>query len=91
MRNLQSICRAVQLTLFAVAIWMGGATMVLAQGAPSAKGPSATESSSSWVAAYMIVLLLVSLGLLVVVKSSGRRDRAKPEVYAEAKNLPKEK
>jgi len=38
----------------------------------------------------MIVLLAVSLGLIVVVKSSGRRDRAKPEVYAEAKNLPKE-
>jgi hypothetical protein len=90
MRNLQSIRRTVQSVVLAVAAWMGGAAMVLAQGAPGAKGASATESSSSWVAAYMVVLLVVSLGLMVVCKSSGRRDRAKPEVYAEAKSLPKE-
>ena len=87
MRNLQSICRTVQSACLAVAAWMGCQAMVLAKDNP---GASATESSSSWVGAYMIVLLVVSLGLIVVVKSSGRRDRAKPEVYAEAKPLPKE-
>jgi hypothetical protein len=91
MRNIQSIRRTVQSVFLAVAAWTGCAAMVLAQGAPGAKGASATESSSAWVAAYMIVLLVVSLGLIVVVKSSGRRDRAKPEVYAESKALPKEK
>ena len=67
---------------------MGCAAMVLAKDGPG--GASTAESGSSWVVAYMIVLLVVSLGLIVVVKSSGRRDRAKPEVYAEAKPLPKE-
>jgi hypothetical protein len=90
MLNLQSIRRTVQSACLSVAAWVGCAASVLAQGAPGAKGASATESSSAWVAAYMIVILVVSLGLIVVVKSSGRRDRAKPEVYAEAKPLPKE-
>lgn len=88
MWNLQSIRRTVQSACLAVAAWMGGEAMVLAKDGPG--GASATESSSSWVAAYMIVLLVVTLGLIVVCKSSGRRDRAKPEVYAEAKPLPKE-
>jgi hypothetical protein len=88
MHNLRSICRAVQSALFAVALWMGGEAMVLAKDDPSA--PSRTESGSAWVMAYMAVILVVSLGLIVVVKSSGRRDRSKPEVYAEAKPLPKE-
>jgi hypothetical protein len=88
MWNLQSIRRTMQSACLAVAAWMGCEAMVLAQ---ATHGVSATESSSSWVAAYMIVLLVVSLGLIVVVKSSGRRDRAKPEVYAESKVLPKEK
>jgi hypothetical protein len=87
MWNLKSIRRTVQSAGLAVAAWMGGAAMALAKDTP---GASATESSSAWVAAYMIVLLVVSLGLIVVVKSSGRRDRAKPEAYAEAKPLPKE-
>jgi hypothetical protein len=90
MRNLQSIRRIVQSACLSVAAWIGCVAAVLAQGAPGAKGASAAESGGSWVAAYMIVLLVVTLGLIVVCKSSGRRDRAKPEVYAEAKALPKE-
>ncbi len=87
MRNLQSIRRTVRSACLAVAVWLGCQAMVLAQ---AAHGPSATDTSSSWVMAYMMVLLVVTLGLIVVVKSSGRRDRAKPEVYAEQKPLPKE-
>jgi hypothetical protein len=87
MRNFQSIRRTVQSACLAIAAWIGCAAMALAKDNP---GASAAESGGSWVAAYMIVLLVVSLGLIVVCKSSGRRDRAKPEVYAEAKTLPKE-
>lgn len=68
---------------------MGGAAMALAQNRPSS-GPSATESGGAWVSAYMIVLLVICLGMIVVVKSSGRHNRAKPEAYTEAKALPKE-
>ena len=88
MRNLQSIRRAVRFALGAVAVWMGCIAMALAKDTPG--GPSATESSSAWVMAYMLVILVIALGMIVVCKSSGRRDRAKPETYGEPKPLPKE-
>jgi hypothetical protein len=87
MRNLRSICRSVLFAVSTFAAWTAGAAILPAKDATT---PTATESGGAWVSAYMIVLLLVSLGLIVVCKSSGRRDRAKPEVYAEAKALPKE-
>ncbi|MGD0516497.1 MAG: hypothetical protein ABSA26_03095 [Thermoguttaceae bacterium] len=87
MWNLRSICRSVLFVVFTFAAWAAGAAMLAAKDATT---PSAVEGGSAWVEAYMVVLLVVSLGLIVVCKSSGRRDRAKPEVYAEAKTLPKE-
>lgn len=88
MRNLQSICRSIHFVFLAVATWLAGEAMVLAKDTPGA-APTA-EGGGAWVWAYMIVLLLLSLGMIVVCKSSGRRDRAKPESYSEAKPLPKE-
>ena len=78
-----------RIAFFAIAIWTGCVAMVLAQQRPPG-GASSTESSSAWVMAYMMVVLVVALGLIVVCKSSGRRDRAKPETYGEPKPLPKE-
>jgi hypothetical protein len=89
MRKKQSILGAVRCAVFAVALWTLCATALLAQ-ARSPGGPSSAESSSAWVMAYMMVIMIIALGMIVVCKSSGRRDRAKPEVYGEAKTLPKE-
>jgi hypothetical protein len=54
-----------------------------------AKGEATKESSgpgtSGWVLPYIIVVLCIALGMLVVCKSSGRRERAKPEAYGESK------
>jgi hypothetical protein len=69
-----------------LAAWTTLAAMLQAKDATPTKGGGA----GSWVAAYMFVLLVVTLGLIVVCKSSGRRERAKPEVYAEAEAVPKE-
>jgi hypothetical protein len=88
MRNLRSICRIMQFVLLSAAAWMAGQSMVLAKDTPSTA--VSNEGGGAWVWAYMIVILVLSLGLIVVCKSSGRRDRAKPEVYAETKPLPKE-
>jgi hypothetical protein len=47
-----------------------------------------TESGSqggTWVFSYFIVGLGVVLGMLVVCRSSNRRDRLKPEAYHEGK------
>lgn len=73
------ICRIVQLTILIVAVWATAGTMVFAKDAPGVS--SAGEGYGAWVWAYMIVLLLVSLGMITVCKSSNRRVTAKPEVY----------
>jgi hypothetical protein len=87
MRYFRPIRRFVQFVLPVVAACMIGQTTALAQASGSSSGEA---GGGSWVWAYMIVLLAVTLGMIVVCKSSGRRDRAKPEVYAEVKPLPKE-
>jgi H+/Cl- antiporter ClcA len=58
------------------------ATDVLAR---DTTGKSESSGNSAWVWAYILVILGVALGMLVVCKSSGRRDRAKPEAYGEGK------
>jgi hypothetical protein len=88
MRNLQSICRSINFVFLTIAAWVAVEAMLLAKDA-SGTGVS-TEGGGAWVFAYMIVLLVITLGMIVVCKSSGRKDRAKPEVYSEAKPLPKE-
>jgi hypothetical protein len=77
-----------QMVFLTVAAWMSGVALLLAQNTPGK--PSVAESGGSWVMAYMLVLLVICLGMIVIVKSSGRRERAKPETYGEAKPLPKE-
>jgi hypothetical protein len=56
-----------------------------------AKGEATKDSGDSgsrdWILPYIIVVLCIALGMLVVCKSSGRRDRAKPEAYGEGKDL----
>ncbi len=82
MGNLRSISRTIQFATFIFVFWAAGAAQVFAKDA----GPvSGAVGGGAWVWAYMIVLLFVALGLIVVCKSSGRRNRAKPEVYTESK------
>jgi hypothetical protein len=87
MRSLQSICRSIYFVFLTVAAWAAGEAMVLAKDTP---GAAASEGGGAWIWAYMIMLLVLSLGMIAVCKSSGRRERAKPEVYTETKPLPKE-
>ncbi len=86
MRGLRSIWRAVEFAFLGLAAWVAGEAIVFGKDAEE----SSTTGAGAWVWAYMLVILIISLGLIVVCKSSGRRDRAKPEVYAEAKTPPKE-
>jgi SNF family Na+-dependent transporter len=87
MRRLRPVWHVIQLVLLSMAGWMAGEAMALAKDAST---PSGGEGGGAWVWGYMVVILVLSLGMIVVCKSSGRRERAKPEVYAEAKPLPKE-
>jgi SNF family Na+-dependent transporter len=47
--------------------------------------PDATTAGGAYVMAYCLLVVCIAMGLLVVCRSSGRRDRARPEQYAEAK------
>jgi len=70
------------MVIFALAGWL------LSSGVLFAKEGSTGESGSgggSWVFSYFLTGLAVVLGMLVICRSSTRRDRVKPEAYVEGK------
>jgi hypothetical protein len=86
MKSLRSAWRVGRAVCCAVAGWLVLCGVALAQ------GPKKEESADtgSYVVSYFLVLLAIGLGLLVICRPAGRRDRAKPEQYDE-KGLMKEK
>ena len=70
--------------LTATAFWLIAATQALA--ADSAAPKPAEGGMSDYMLSYMIVIAGIVLGLLVVARSSHRRDRDRPAGYVE-KNL----
>ena len=82
MKLLRHICVMAKMLAFSAALWAGLATAAWAQGTGSDE-----EGGGSYLLSYALVILAVGLGLLVVCKSSGRRDREKPEQYGERKKL----
>ncbi|MBN2577902.1 MAG: hypothetical protein JXB10_02845 [Pirellulales bacterium] len=63
--------------------WAMSASAVWARGEAE---KSARSNTQGWILPYILVVLGIALGMLVVCKSSGRRDRAKPEGYGEGKS-----
>jgi heme/copper-type cytochrome/quinol oxidase subunit 2 len=71
--------------LSAMAIWLFAATQALAADAPNPPESGFTD----YILSYLVVVLGIVLGMLVVAKASGRRDRERPAGYVE-KNLLRE-
>ncbi|MEI8372225.1 MAG: hypothetical protein WCJ35_05225 [Planctomycetota bacterium] len=69
--------------LSAFAVWLIAATQALAADPPA---PKPEESLTDYTLSYMVVIMGVVLGLLVVAKTSSRRDRDRTAGYVE-KNL----
>lgn len=67
------------------AVWLIATTQALAADAP-APAPKSEESLTDYTLSYMVVIMGVVLGLLVVAKTSSRRDRDRTAGYVE-KNL----
>jgi SNF family Na+-dependent transporter len=90
MRYIRQICQMTPYALLAAIVWSAGMSAVFAKdaGPPASSG---SEGGGAWVWSYMLIILVLSLAMIVVCKSSGRRDRAKPEAYAETKVQVKEK
>ena len=51
---------------------------------PAPKEDTTMTGSGPYVMAYMLLILCIALGLMVVCRSASRRDRARPEEYAES-------
>ena len=74
-------CRRLPFLTAMVGLFAGWAGTLLAQEA--APAAPADGEVPSYGLPYGVVLMGVVLGLLFVLNSSRRRDRAKPEVYGE--------
>ncbi len=82
--------QALKTALFCLFIWLSIHGFALAQAAKQAEKESSTTGGGAYVMAYGLVILGTTLGLLFVCRSSNRRDRARPEIYGEAKADEKE-
>lgn len=80
MKNKRSIFHAGKLFAFAVAGWLLSSGFLFAK-----DGEKSESSGGSWVLSFFLVLLGIVLGMLVVCRTSTRRDRVKPEAYVKDK------
>ncbi len=83
MIRLTGFGRALRGLVLAGACWLASGAAAWAQ-APG-PGQEAAEKTPPYVVPYALVILCVGLGVTIVINSSKRRDRAKPEVYGEPK------
>ena len=79
MNRIRAIWHHVLVTAVTVACWAVLHGVAWGQEEEEAKGGGA----SCYVLSYMLAILCIALGLLVVCRSSRRRDRAKPEQFGE--------
>jgi len=64
----------------AAAVWLSA---VEARAVDSAGGKPGEGSINDYMLSYVVVILGIALGILVVAKASGRRDRERPAGYVE--------
>ena len=77
--------RRLWFSAFTVLSWLGLQGIAWAQANKGgSSGPEADEAPP-YVMPYALVILCLGLGLTVLLNSSKRRDRAKPEVFGEPK------
>jgi hypothetical protein len=80
MRCLQVVWQGGKLAVLTMANWLAVHGAALAQG----MAPKKPENGGgSYIVPYTLVIVGIGLGLLLVCRSSRRRDRAKPEQYEE--------
>jgi hypothetical protein len=92
MVSVRQVWRGGRIALFALAGWLAvhGAALAQAPQAPAKAQGGANINSMTYVMAYGVVILGIVLGMLFVCRSSNRRDRAKPEQFAESSLVKKD-
>ncbi len=81
MNRLLNSARRFRFAAYAVACWLAAGATALAQAGGAEEKTEAAPPP--YVVPYALVILSIGLGLAVVLNSSKRRERAKPEVYGE--------
>ena len=81
MIRLRWIAKKMKLAALAVVGGLAVYAPALAQAKPEEKED---EGGGSWVMSYGLVLMGVVLGMLVVCRSSRRRERARQEMFADS-------
>ena len=85
MISVRQFWRVGRVAFFALAGWWILHGAALAQVPAPKPNEGETINSSVYVMAYGVVIFGIALGLLLVCRSSNRRDRAKPEQFGEMK------
>jgi hypothetical protein len=83
MNRFLNLARRFRFAAYAAACWLAVGALALAQAGGA--GEKTEAEAPPYVVPYALVILCIGLGLAVVLNSSKRRDRAKPEVYGEPK------
>jgi hypothetical protein len=81
MSNLKTLVHC----LTAASAWLLAASIAFAQANQPATSGGGSGDSMSYMFPYLIVLLALVLGMLVVARSSSRRERERPAGYVEKK------
>ncbi len=82
MTRLRWIAKKMRLAALTVACWLAIYAPVLARAKP--KEEEEDEGGGMWVMSYGLVLLGIVLGMLVVCRSSRRRQRAQQEMFSDS-------
>ena len=81
MSNLKSLIQS----LIAAAVWLLAASIAFAQPNQPASTGGGSGDSMSYMLPYMVVLLALVLGMMVVARSSSRRERERTAGYVQKK------
>jgi hypothetical protein len=82
MKTMRSFLHAARTFASVLAGWLLMSSLLFAKEGEKAESGG---GGGSWVFAYFLTGLAVVLGMIVICRASTRRDRTRPEAYAEGK------